>query len=240
MLQELDSKERAALVKELSREELEKKLAEISTVEYLAIGHREVKALGTYTLRLTKEEKIDGKWIGPQTMIVDVRESPIAIRGEVSAGPSKGRRFLYNEKVKAKQLRAREAGLLSVAGAVWLDLDSSLARRDTKHPITDLRYGALMEIIENDFKRASTVGGHTRKNVGLEKDGAYCMKFTAPAAAKNLYARETLLCFDPVTGLVTRLEVSDEKGPFERFRYELVKKQTGRGDDHFTTDAAGL
>ncbi len=237
---ELSTPERRAALTKLSREEQAKLLAKTSATELLSLGQRRVKELGTYRLRLTKEERVDGELHAPQIMSLLIQSQPLAVRGDVVAGPSKGRRFLYNHAIRPGELRAREPGLLGLAGAVWVDVDSKMTRRDTRHPVTNLGYGPVLEIFQSDIRKAAAHGGHAREDEGFDGSGAYCMKFVAPKAAKDLYARKARICFDAVDGLPAKIEVWDAEGLLERLAFKLEKSSVPGAAVELTPEGAGL
>jgi len=119
-------------------------------------------------------------------------------------------------------MRVREAGVLGMM-SVWIDIDGSLAHRDTNHKVTDLGFGPLLDIIASDLRKAAAYGGHSRHDEGFDAAGDYCMVFTAPAAAKDVYAQQTRLCIDRKLGLPVRVEVNDRAGFLERYHYTQIR-----------------
>ena len=222
----------------LTRDEQSALLAALSPAQLVALARESLKAMGPYEAELVKQERKDGKLLPQQTLRLGIREAPFAVRLEVLAGPSKGRRALYNSQLKPKELRAKEAGFLGIAGAVWVDIDGSLARGDTNHPITDTCFGASLRLIEGDIKAAEAAGGLQRKDDGFDADGLYCMHVTAPKGAKT-YAARSKLCFDPVLRLPVAMEIEDSKGLLEKLRWTKVKPHAWTDAD-FTPDALGL
>ena len=237
---DLPTEERRRVLSEMPREEQAKLLARTSAKDLLSLGQRRVKELGAYRLRLTKEERVDGEVHAPQVMSLLIQSKPLAVRGEVVAGPSKGRRFLYNHAIRPRELRAREPGLLSIAGAVWVNVDSKMTRRDTRHPVTNLGYAPVLEIFQSDIRKAEAHGGHAREDEGFDASGAYCMKFTAPKAAKDLYAQKARICFDALDGLPAKIEVWDAEGLLERLAFKLEKTKVPDAAKALTLEGAGL
>ena len=239
-LAELPDAARRAEVEKLSVPERMALMEKTDGGDLIQIGQTAARALGTYSTRLTKQERIGGDLQDPQTAMVWVHPSPLALRVEFVEGSSKGRRLLYNTALRTDELRAREGGFLGIAGAIWVGLNSSLTRRDSNHPITDIGFAPLMELIARDFKGAEPAGGHTRKNEGVDAAGLYCILFTAPTGATGLYATSARLCIDPVLGLPMRTEISDTKGFLERYVYSDVKANLSLPTNHFTLEGAKL
>jgi hypothetical protein len=236
----LSDEARRAEISSLAPAERFALLEQVSAGDLVEIGKSAARALGTYSVRLQKQERIDGELQDPQTAMVWVQPSPLALRVEFVEGSPKGRRLLYNSALRAGELRAREAGFLGIAGAIWVGVDSSLTRRDSNHPITDIGFGALMDLIGRDFTGAAALGGHARKNEGPDPEGLYCILFTAPSGATGLYATSARLCIDPVLGLPLRTEITDREGFLERYVYTDVKPNLSLPADHFTPEGAKL
>jgi hypothetical protein len=238
-LPSLGDAERRERVAALTPEQREELLRSLDAKALIEMGTRAAEALGTYSATLTKVERVGGEKVGPQKVKIWIQPEPFAVRLMFEDGPGKGRRLLYSSGLRADQLRVREAGLLGMAGALWLNLDSSLTRRDTNHPVTDIGFSALMTLIAKDFADAQAAGGHTRSDEGRDPAGRTCIRFTAPAAAQT-YAAEARLCIDAVLGLPTRTEISDREGFLESYVYENVEGNLKLPEDHFTLAGAGL
>lgn len=239
-LAELPDEARRAEVEKLPAPERLALIEKLDASDLIQIGRTAARALGTYSTRLTKQERIGGELQDPQIAMVWVQPSPLALRVEFVEGSAKGRRLLYNTALRTDELRAKEGGFLGIAGAIWVGVNSSLTRRDSSHPITDIGFAPLIELIAKDFKGAESAGGHARKNEGPDAAGLYCILFTAPSAATGLYATSARLCIDPVLGLPMRTEITDAQGFLERYIYSDVKPNLSLPSDHFTLEGAKL
>lgn len=212
-----------------------------ATAEELVLREQaSVAALGTYRLRFTKDELVDGKMTGVQVTEVLVRQSPPAVVAEIVSGVSRGQRFLYNPAIRKDELRVVDAGLLGIIGGLWININSPLTRADTNHPVTNLGLGPILKHIKNDVDLAKAFGGHVRHDVGFDDHGAWCIRWTAPKDAKNLYCRESVLCTDPKTSLLTSAKIADERGVFEDLRFEVLAQNLVVAESAFTPEGAGL
>jgi hypothetical protein len=189
--------------------------------QFVARGREAVRRLGTYRARLTKQERVDGKVLPPQTIEVLVRPSPAALRLEYVDGPKAGRKVIWTARRPAQML-VREAGILGVM-SVWIDVNGRRARGDTNHKVTELGFAPLLDLMAGDLRQAAASGGHQRSDEGFNAAGNYCMVYTAPAGAPNLYAQRTRLCVDPRGALPLEIEVDDRAGFLERYRYADVR-----------------
>lgn len=222
-LARLSLEERRAQVKALSREQLAELFAGASTQELLEAGKASASRMGTYETHVVKRERVSGELLKPQTIHLSVRQSPRALRLEVLDGPAKGRKVVYDSSVKKNELRVREAGVLGMAGAVWIDMNGRLARGDTNHPVTDFAFTSIIGILEDCFAKAEAVGGYSRQDEGLDAAGRYCITFDAPEGGAHLYAKRARICVEPVLALPVVLEIDDARGPLERFDFSHVQ-----------------
>ncbi|AKJ00813.1 uncharacterized protein DUF1571 [Archangium gephyra] len=219
----LPLEQRRAELKTLTRERLVELFATTPVEVLLDAGKAAAAQMGTYESRVVKSERVSGKQMKPQTLHLTVRQSPRAVRLEILEGPAKGRRVVYDSTVKKNELRVREAGVLGLAGPMWIDVNSELTRSDTNHPIMDFAFTSIIGVLEDSFKKGEPLGGYTRKDEGFDTSGRYCITFTAPAGGKHLYAARARICMDPLLALPVVMEIDDAQGPLERFTFNDVK-----------------
>lgn len=239
VVMELDQKGR----KEALEKDPQAVLASVEKMEpqeLMAVAERTIAKLNSYQAVLEKQEKLDkSKLPEPQIMQVAIREQPFAARLEVVDGPAKGRKVVYNSVDNAKQIRAKEGGMLGIAGAMWIDKDSGLAKGDTRYEITAMGLASLMKLIRRDFELVTKAGGKMNRNpLGLN-GREYCAEYTPSIEVAGLHSQKTKLCFDIVAALPSFVEVNDKKGVIERYRWRDVKPFTPE-PDYFTPKAAGL
>ena len=219
----LPLEQRRAEIQQLSRERLVELFATSPVEVLLDAGKAAASQMGTYEARVVKRERVSGKLLKPQTIHLTVRQSPRAVRLEILDGPAMGRRVVYDSQVKKNELRVREAGVLGLAGPMWIDIHSDLTRSDTNHPISDFAFTSIIGVLEDSFQKGQALGGYTRKDEGFDAAGRYCITFTAPAGGKHLYAARARICMDPVLALPVIMEIDDAQGPLERFDFRDVK-----------------
>lgn len=212
----------------------------VSTEDIVAMCRRAAASLGTYKARLTKEERVGGKLSSPHVIDATVRDTPLSLLLEFVGGPKAGRRILYNPEIDPKRMRAKEAGFLGLV-PIWLELDSPLTRLDTNHPVTDLGFAALIDLLEREAQKARPFGGHVREDEGRDATGAWCMRFVAPPGATGLAAASVRACIDEQLELPTRIELFDEKGTLlERHVYDRIQPRVSVDPSLFTPRGARL
>lgn len=235
-LTELSDTERRARVAAMSKDELAAFMRDTPGEALVKMGLRAVAALGTYSYTMTKQERVGGKLLDEQQIVTTLRESPFAVRLEFVAGPSKGRKVIYNPAVKADEFRVREAGFFSIAGRLWISLDSGLAKKDSNHTIKESGLGNLLRRFERDQARAKEKGGLTVKQEGWDAKGHYCALYVMPNKGAGFDAASTRICTDIAAGVPARVEGYDANNVLlERFEFANVKKTTAT-DETFDPD----
>jgi hypothetical protein len=222
-----------------SAAERERILQSLALADLLALGRKNLAGLGIYKARVTREERVEDRLYGPDWVEVTVREEPRAVRLDFVAGARKGRRALYDARSRPREMLARESGVLGLF-SMWLPIDSPLAHRDTNHDITEVGFGAMIDIMQAEQTKAATAGGYARADEGFDARGLYCMLLTAPPGARGLSARKLRYCVEETSFLPMRVEVFDERGRREYVEYHDLRVRQPLGDDYFTAKAAGL
>ena len=216
------AKVRLADLRALSGQKLAERLRATPPEELIALGREGVRSLGSYRARVTKQERVGGKLLAAQTIEVAVRAAPRALRLEYLAGPSSGRRVAWRESHRPAEMLVREGGILGIT-SLWIDVDGSLAHKDTNHRVMELGFGPALEMFDRDLRLGRAQGGHTRRDRGFDDRGRYCVEYAAPPGAKGLYAERSDICIDPKLAVPVRIEVFDRQGLLERYEYSDVR-----------------
>lgn len=235
-LTELSEADRRARVAKMSKDELATFMTTTPSEALVKMGQKAVASLGTYTYTMTKQERVGGKLLDEQQITTTLRESPFAVRLEFVAGPAKGRKVIYNPAVKADEFRVREAGFFSIAGRLWISLDSGLAKKDSNHTVKESGLVNLLRRFERDQAKAKTNGGMTIKHEGWDAKGYYCSLYVMPNKGAGFDSASSRICTDVAAGVPVRVEGFDASGALlERFEFSNVKKASV-GDDTFDPD----
>lgn len=207
---------------------------------FLETGRRAVQAVPEYACTLEKQERVDRKLQGVETVALKYRENPRGVYMKWMAGPFKGRELMYSESVLGKdKIRVREGGLLGIV-PVTLAVDAPLARRGTKHLVTEVGLGQLVSMIERDYLKAGPKGHIKRINHGFtEVDGIKVYKF------ESILPRDKSLgyyCYRMVhyTDYLRALEIKCEVFNFddeldEAYYYRSLNTRPGFSDKDFDT-----
>lgn len=208
----------------VARELAERVMIETPPAELIGMGRESVKALGPYRYRMAKQERIKGELLPVQDIDMYVQEDPFAVRLHYVGGPSKGRKVLYNPKDRTDDFRVREAGFLGVFGAVWVSIDSGLAKKDSNHTVKEAGMGPLLERFEADLKKAQGMGGMKVTQEGWDKLGHWCTMYVAPDGGKGFASAKSRICTDVDSRLPAKVESFDVAGVVtERYEFSDIR-----------------
>jgi hypothetical protein len=209
-------------------------------VEVLDKSEAVINQLGTYRYKMVKQERVDGNLLEAQEILTTVQESPFAMRMDYVRGPGKGRVVLYNTAIKTDRFRVREAGFLSIVGAIWIDVDSGFAKAESRHTVKDGGLGNLNRRFRRDHLRGIGEGGFVEKHEGWNNAGAWCALYLSPNGGKGYDSFSTRICSDPLTRYPTKVEGFDDKGRLlERYEFSNIEK-VELPKNYFTLEGAGL
>jgi hypothetical protein len=189
-----------------SREEVAQALRTMAPEELVARGQQAVQALGTYTYRMLKQERVNGVLLPEDEIQTFVRERPFAVRLHYLKGPSAGRRVAWAPAVRADEFRVREAGMLSYTGSWWIGVDDGLAKRDSNHTIREAGMGPLLNRFAKDQAMAKPLGGYSFTHEGWDARGHWCTFLLAPNKGKGFDSAKTRICTDPDLRLPMKVE----------------------------------
>jgi outer membrane lipoprotein-sorting protein len=145
---------------------------------------------------------------------------------------------IYRKGFNQDKLIARRKGLLgSIAGTVTLDPRSRLAMQDSRHPITEVGIGHIIEQATRDISS----GAAASTFIGEEPvDGrtAWHLELDATAAASIGGvdgARRVDIWIDRALQLPVKVEIRDAAGTLlERHRFKDLRLDTGLTDATFS------
>jgi hypothetical protein len=104
--------------------------------------------LGTYQVNITRVERVNGQLQPEEEAILSIRRKPQAVRLEWPKGPSKGREVIYSAQLNNRTMYVN-MGPSSMIPRMNIPVDSPLALRNSRHPITEAGFDT---IFNNLFK----------------------------------------------------------------------------------------
>jgi hypothetical protein len=115
-------------------------------VEALRACHRwqqhrlsEIEAIPDYSMRLVKQEEVNGRLWPRETILAKIRHHPFSVYTlHVEPRGLRGQEAIYVEGRNDGKMIAHGVGVTGLLGTLRLDLNSALAMKGNRHPITHI------------------------------------------------------------------------------------------------------
>jgi len=120
----------------------------------------------SYTARFVRQEVVGGA-LRPREEALLKFQRPGLMYLRWIAGPPEGREILFVPGRNDNRMLVREPGLLSSLVTVAMAPDSPRVLRESRHPVTDVGIGRLIELIVDNARRAAAAGELTLKDHGI-------------------------------------------------------------------------
>ena len=185
MLAQLDDAQLVALFESLAPDTL---------ARYIAAGPN---GYASCEFTMLHRERIDGHW--PATadhLLVRIAHDPLRLYARwLRDGAHAGQEVLYDATHHGDEMYGHMGGFLGVV-SMWTRLDSTFARSQSHHRLTELGTEAIAKRFLDDYPRLAETSAARPSHIGVEtRDGVRVVTFTwdAPPGAQGLPAsRETL------------------------------------------------
>jgi hypothetical protein len=144
----------------------------------------------------------------------------------------------YRQGLNNGKVLARRSGILgALAGKLELDPTDSLALSDSRHPITEVGSGKLLNVRQKDAANA-TIASHFVGEETLDGRATYQFEFISKgneAVGGLAPARKALIWIDRETTLPGKLELYNGANTLlERHRFKNVRLNQSLSDKTFT------
>jgi outer membrane lipoprotein-sorting protein len=145
---------------------------------------------------------------------------------------------VYRQGYNDGKVIVKRRGLVgSIAGIIRLDPQSTMALQDSRHPITQVGLGHLIDRVAQDLRKERVT---SQPLVEETIDGRACdrLQFDAPAGTALFGiegARRAVVWIDPVVTLPIKVEILDSAGGMiERHRFRDARLNPALSDAVFT------
>ena len=194
----------------LSEEDLRVVFNMVDPVDGALMFKERAELFPSYEMEVIRQERMDGKWAQqPDHMLVRYLDKPrrMYIRW-LDDSPHAGQELIYDETKKKDQMYGHFGGLLGVV-SIWIDIDGTIAARQSNHKITELGVQYIVETLSKDaatYKRHGLDGRPTEikrvDDLGLK---LVALTFEPPKElADEFYAPRAQVMFD-TNGMLPRV-----------------------------------
>ena len=179
-----------------------------------------------YTARFIRQEVIDGR-LRPREEAMLKFQRPNRVYLRWVAGPPKGREMLYPGP-SADTAVVYEPGVITGMFTVVLAPDSPHVLKQSRHPVTDVGIGRLVDLVLANARRGLQAGDGDILDRGVGRDGGRTerrVELVFPRRAERpYYARRALIGIDVDTRLPVRATIFDwEERLVEDYEYRDVR-----------------
>jgi hypothetical protein len=194
-------------------------------------------AVHDYTATYEKRERaIDHG--APQTIRLSFRK-PLDVRLDWLDDKGKvDQTAVYRKGMNGGQLVARRSGMLgSVVGTVHLDPRDKRALEDSRHPITEVGLGYIIDRVARDLRNGRVTSQPVVEHA-VDGRPAWRFQLDAPAGVPLFGidgASRAIVWVDRALTLPVKVEILDAAGAMiERHQFKNLRLNVGLGDDVFT------
>ncbi|MGP0064514.1 MAG: DUF1571 domain-containing protein [Isosphaeraceae bacterium] len=190
----------------------------------LAKSEAKVQSLSTYQVKISRTERVGGRILPEEQIILSIRRDPKAVRLEWADGPNQGREVIYSSRIDDKSLFVHMPKSAIPLPTMKIPVNSPMVMKNSRHSITEAGFDTIIENLRKtedgsskaDMSRLAYRG--IEKPPGLDRPSHIFMR-RAPSG-------ETWTVFlDVNTMLPSMVVAKDAKGELdERYIYHEVRE----------------
>lgn len=190
-----------------------------------------------YTAHFIRQERVAGI-LRPREGALLKFQHPGRIYLRWISGPPKGREILFVKGRDDDRVLVHEPGLLSRFFTAALAPDSPRVLRESRHPVTDVGLGRLIELLVENAKRALERGELTLRDRGVaEESGRRVSRLEAVLPrdrSRGYYCYRAVVSIDPEWGLPLTATIFDwDNRMVADYRYRDLRLNPGLGANDF-------
>lgn len=137
----------------------------------LAQSEAKLKSLGTYQVKMSRVERVDGRLQPEEEIILSVHRQPREVRLEWASGSSKGREVIYSTRVDARSLFVHMPKTAIPLPTMKMAIDSPMVTRSSRHSITEAGFDTIVENLRKSIDQADAASAAQGRAAyrGIEK-----------------------------------------------------------------------
>lgn len=204
-------------------------------------GLARLKAIDGYTAEFAKQEVVGGEMTDPQRMLLKVRQEPFSVYMKWVEGKP-GQELLYVKGENDGDMIVHPGGWRGrVLGTLSVDPDGTMARRESRHPVTQVGLRRLAEkVLTYRYNEVGLTEGYDCRCEQDEFGGRPCFRFTIvyDSPAVRAEYRKSVIWVDRDWSIVTQVanyawpaddvpaDRLDEDTLVERYSYTNINLDT--------------
>jgi outer membrane lipoprotein-sorting protein len=168
-----------------------------------------------YTATFKKRERVQGVLLDPEVMQFKYQK-PFRVYLRWLAGPNEGREVLYAEGANGNRLLVYDPSGLQRFFTLLMSPRDDRAMRESRHPITQIGIGKLIQLIAENARRAWSRGELQLVNHGAgEESGRHVWRYEGilpEDPARGYFCARLFLSVDRESGLPVRVWIYEWDG----------------------------
>jgi hypothetical protein len=137
----------------------------------LAQCEDKLRSLGTYQVKMSRVERVDGRLQPEEEVILSVHRQPKEVRLQWASGPSQGREVIYSTRVDGRSLFVHMPKSAIPLPTMKMAIDSPMVTRSSRHSIAEAGFDTIIANLRKSVDptdAASTAQGRAAYR-GVEK-----------------------------------------------------------------------
>jgi hypothetical protein len=114
-----------------------------------------LESMANYQVNITRVERVGSQLQAEEDVLLSIRRKPKSVRLEWASGPSKGREVIYSSAVNDRMMYVNMGNSALPLSRMTIPVDSPLALRNSRHPITEAGFDTIFEHLFKSQKSGS-------------------------------------------------------------------------------------
>ena len=185
-----------------------------------------------FEIWMKRQERIGGRWNDrPFLNHIKIRRQPLQVYvAWLSGGPKAGQEILYDARRRPDEMYGHLGGSLNVL-SMWMSLDGSLARQNSRHGVQDLSPRFIADVVSAELQRYRAEGRSPQADVievaTVAGQRCLALSWTPPSGPPAHYAARTRICLNLRQPWVLQVESWDAAGEIqERILFDKIVPAT--------------
>ncbi len=182
----------------------------------------ELGGVQNYQVLMKRQERVRGKLLDEELILLSVRREPFAVRLEWPDGVNQGREVIYDTADPLGVMHISLGRTLIPMPPMRIKPDSPMARKMSKHPITEAGLSAMLETLQGQVEALHqsdpTIGDFT---IGAPESRPESNDWVIPVVRQAPDGESWVMLLDADTKIPEHLEGTDADGNLiERIQFE--------------------
>jgi Protein of unknown function (DUF1571) len=137
----------------------------------LARSETKLQSLGTYQVKMSRVERVDGHLQPEEEVILSVHRQPKEVRLQWASGPSQGREVIYSTRIDKQSLFVHMPKTAIPLPTMKMAIDSPMVTRSSRHSIAEAGFDTIVANLRKSVDQVDAANSAQGRAVyrGIEK-----------------------------------------------------------------------